>query len=168
MQKLGAPAIAAYLYWRMITQKATVRANKLLSINYHKQTFANKLRPTNYRNTTEKFHTCLYHLRVIVAIQQPRDDKESKLYSSWRHHRPYHSCRASCRWGRRPRWRRWARRARWGERPRSLWLQTIFSLPEVEICVFCSWNWFSAFFALQTSHGGPPQSGMSSFKEKFP
>ena len=83
MQKLGAPAIAAYLYWRMITQKATVRANKLSQ--------------TNYRKTTEKIHTCLYHLRVIVAIQQPRDDKESKLDSSWRHHRPYHSRRASCR-----------------------------------------------------------------------
>ena len=63
MQKLGAPAIAAYLYWRMITQKATVRANTLLPINYHKQTIANKLTPKNSCKTTEEIHTFLYRLR---------------------------------------------------------------------------------------------------------
>ena len=117
-----------------------------------------RLRKLSQQNK-RKFHTRLYHLCVIAAIQQPRDDEEAKLDSSWRHHRPYH--RSSCwgagrRWRRRHPWRKWgAGRTRWGLGARLKRLQTIFSLPEVKIGVFCSWNSFSAFFALQTSHGGP-------------
>ena len=65
-----APATAAYLYWRMITQKATVRANKLLPINYHKQTIAKQL----------KRFTCVF---IIYVSSLPSSNREMTRNPNW-------------------------------------------------------------------------------------